>query len=92
MVMFTYASSLSSLFKLSIRKVPQSLIAALFVRAGLMTFEANPINCLLGNTTPWIGYSWISFYFIIMMVFIIIAVLFIVVKLVQINEGPIKIN
>ena len=52
MVMFTYASSLSSLFKLSIRKVPQSLIAALFVRAGLMTFEANPINCLLGNTTP----------------------------------------
>lgn len=92
MVMFTYASSLSSLFKLSMGKAPQSLAAVLFLNMLLILFNKESTSHLIRNTTPWIGYSWISFYFMVMMVFIIIAVLFIVVKLVQINEGPIKIN
>lgn len=91
-VMFTYASSLSSLFKLSTGKAPQVLTTISTLRLGVELFTRNPSVAMYRNATPWIGYSWLSFYFVAMMVFIIITVLFIVVKLVQINEGPIKIN
>lgn len=91
-VIFTYASSLSSLFKLSFGMVPHAIGVVAILTLPLRVLNKAAVAPLLSNTTPWIGYSWISFYFIIMIVFIIITVLFIVVKLVQVNEGPIKIN
>lgn len=91
-VIFTYASSLTNVFKTSIVTQFKRIILLIVAFVFVFMYCSVPIyNFCISNST-WIVYYWPSTIFTILMVLTVIITLFVVVKLVQINEGPLKIK
>ena len=91
-VMFTYASSLTNVFKTSV--VAQFKSTVFLLVAFVFTFMSClvPIHNPCMSNSTWMVYYWPSTIFTLLIVLTIIITLFVVVKLVQINEGPLKIK
>lgn len=84
-IVFIYISSLNSIFKISLKRklvIPIFILIMIFIKD---RFLSNKFN------DPWINFNFMNYISIIFIVVIILLRLFIIVKLVSINEGPIKI-
>lgn len=90
MIIFTYTSSLSGIFKFKVPIFKPSLGLILIIIIKRFR-RSNILFPLCSQYTIWITYSLIGYGILRIRVILILIVLFIVVKLIGVSEGPLKI-
>ena len=90
MIVFVYASSMNRVFKLKV-EIGKSMVS-LLVLLRVLTMKPCSLlsNRFSGRSPTWLNFFLINSGVIILMARFILITLFIVVKLVQLSEGPLK--